>query len=297
MKTKLTLIGLFIFLSYNSFAEVQIKKVVGKKVLIVFEEGDSLEVEQEFFAVDDSGKKKAIIKIKKIKDNQAVADILKGATEAGQKLIVRAGAKTSAPKTSEQEEIQQQEDNNYTQISKSQWGILGGYLMNKMAVSFPVGSGATKRTVTADMAGNGFSLLAYYDYTLGPSLFFRASGGLDQFIASTSIATADCNSSTTCNISINYLSGYGHLKYQFGKGKWQPWLAAGVGFLFPISKNSTVFSSSDLNSNYAYTILFGLDYKMNKKNSLPIIFDYTLFPTSASVNANMMSLKFGWQWN
>lgn len=287
--------ALLFFFHQDAFAEIKIKKIIDKKALIEFEESDSVTEGQEFFSVDTSGKKKSLLKVTKIKNNQAVTNILKGKAEVGQSIVSKQSPNQNKD-TAASEDTASTEDSHVTLIQKNHWGIMGGYLMNSMNVSFSVGTGASKRDVSASMSGSGLSLLAFYDYKIMPSLFFRITGGLDQFIASTSISTADCSSSTNCNVSINYLSGYGHLKYTFGNSKWTPWVGAGVGFLFPVSKSSSIFASSDLGMNYVYSATLGIDYKINRKNLMPIYFEYALFPTSSTVSASFMALRLGWAW-
>lgn len=283
MKTHILIlvVGLFsVLMLPNSAFSQTVKTVKGQKVLLELQ-GMAAEVDQEFFAIDASGKKRAILKIKQVKNDKAVADITKGKAEAGYTVQARKKAGTSG-------------SDGTTVHNKGSWGVLGSYAMDKMDASFTAGTPAVD--YSAAMQGTGFGALGFYEMPVNKELTLRASAGLEQFIASTSMATAVCDnlSSTTCNVSILYISFYGAARYNIVSGKAKVWVAGGLGYLFAATKSSTVLRTDAL-STYVIVPSFGVDIPMGK-NFIPIALDYSLFPDSATVKASSISLRAGYGW-
>ncbi len=260
-----------------SFAQAAtISKLKGTKVLIATE-GSNLKINEQYFGVNSSGKKRTLLRISAIKGQQAIAEVIKGNPEVGLTLVAASGSKKKSERP-----------NQASSTSKlSHMGLLGSYLMNKMTVKFSI-NGTEYSTA---MVGTGFGLLGYYDYDLSSQFQLRGLGGIEQF----QVAEA-CTTLSACNANITYLSGYGLGKYNFIKGPTSAWVGGGLGFLYALSKSSTVLDSSLITSTYTITLSGGVDFNMGDKNYLPVVLDYSIFPSSASVTASYIALRVGWGW-
>lgn len=259
---------------------------VGKAEILFNLEGKTVEAEQEFYVVDGSGKKKALVKVSVFNSKQAKAKVIKGKVadvKEGMKLSERAPA--SVGETTMAQPI------NKLSKSKNSWGVIGSYMMNSMNAKFSF-NGANQ---TASMAGSGFGALGYYDYTLNKDLQIRGAAGLEQFSAKQQKESAICEKGTTteCNVNISYLSFYGIGKYNITKSKNRIWVGAGMGYLMAMSKSSTVLDTSLITSNQVLTLAGGVDVGLSSNQIVPVSIEYSLFPSSATVSASFISLKVG----
>lgn len=276
---------LFLVLPLISFSQTVSK--VGKSEVLFSLEGNPVENDQEFFIVDGSGKKKALVKVTKFNSKQAIAKVLKGKVEdvkIGMKVAERSPANIG-------ETTMAQPSNNKLLKSKNSWGAMGSLMMNSMNAKFSY-NGTNQ---TASMSGSGFGALGYYDYTINKDLQFRASGGIEQFSAKQQKDSAVCQkgSSTECNVNISYLSFYGLGKYNVTKSKNRIWLGAGMGYLMAMSKSSTVLDTSLITSNQVLTLAMGMDMGLASNQIVPLSVEYSLFPSSSTVSASFISFKVG----
>ncbi len=270
-------------LVYSSAESATVKKIKGTKALISVE-GSDLKINDQFFTVSSTGKKRGLLQITSIKGDQAVANVIKGIPEIGQTLL----AVSAAPQKTSKGSIQKKSSKASSSSSNfKHMGLLGSYLMNKMAVNFTV-AGANFSTA---MTGTGFGLLGYYDYDYTNAFQLRAAGGIEQFQVAES-----CTSLAACNVNINYLSGYGIAKYNFINGATKVWAGGGLGLLYAISKASTVLDTALITSTYTITLSAGADFDMGGGSYLPVVLDYSMFPSSASVTASYIALRVGWGW-
>lgn len=289
-KTTSTLLGVLL-LSLNPstvFSQV-ISKVKDQKALLDLQGAPAQEGE-EFFSLDSQGKKKSILKIKQIKGDKAVADVLKGKPEVGQTLQSRTGGSASADTAG----ASSTETSSATGKRKTgrTWGVLGGFAQDKMDASFSY----LTTNYTANMTGNGFALTGFYDMPMSKDFILRGSAGLEQFVGAADMGVKVCDSGTsaTCNVNIMYLSFYGQAKYNIISGRAKFWVAGGLGYLFAASKSSNVLKTDGL-STYVIVPSIGADIPMGG-GFLPLAFDYIMFPDSTTVKANAMALRAGWGW-
>lgn len=290
MAKKITFVSIIVslFFSLNAFA-AQVINVKGNKVLIDLQ-GLEAKPGDEFYGMNAENKRKAILRLSQVKNGKAVAELLKGSAEIGFSLQPRTGA--PAPSASQPKRRTKKE--NYTSLRSKQqhaWGVILNVLMNTMSASF---NGSTGSRVTADMKGNSFGVNGLYDYPMSDRFFIRGLAGYDQYQLTGSVANNDCDSSKTCTVNVNYLSGYGIAKYNLTTGSTRFWGGGGLGYLFALSKSSTVLKTSEITSNLLYIISLGLDVQMGGKNYLPVQFDYGIFPSSDTVKATSMFIRIGW---
>ncbi len=275
----------FIFSSTAFAATIQSLK--NEKMLIQLQ-GQSVHAGERFFVLDGTGKKKALIRIRQVKDDRAIAELIKGQVQAGYKL-------SPSPSSPAPPDIKPPSRKAYSRVSSqvgNSWGVLGSLLQNDLQASFIPAGSSTKTSIA--MKGTSFGVLGFYDYTLSPEIQIRALGGLEMFkVAGTGNAT-DCDGGSDCNVDLTYLSTYGGAKYYFYQKNFKLWAGAYYGFLFAISKSSTVLKTADITSNQLWVLSFGMDYPLNQGAFIPLSIDYGLFPNSATVKANILYVRAGW---
>ncbi len=267
---------------------MKITTVKGKKALIDLE-GESAAAGDQYFALDGSGKKKAVLKIVQVKGGKAIAVVGKGSAQSGYTLQLGKAAGGGG------EAGASYAGSSYSPASSGfrNWGVLGSYLMNNMTAKVGVDTVGEENVA---MSGSGFGVLGFTDYALSRSFVLRASGGYEIYAVKGTGLNSKCTDSNDCNVNINYISMYGHAKYIFVESP-NIWAGLGVGFLMAASKSSSVLNPSQISANQIYSLSLGTDISMGGKSFLPIAFDYNLFPASATVQANYMALRVGWAWN
>lgn len=272
-------------LSFSTAFAASITTVKGNQVLID-STGSTLTVGQQLMAKDSAGKNRAILKVTKLGKNRALAEIVKGKAEVGYNIAARRPASVEMSTT--------QGGSLSRTLAGKKMGVVGSYLMNTMNAKFSLNG----TNYTASMKGTGFGVLGYYDYPIKSNFEARGLGGVEQFVASESKSTALCDSGTssTCNVNITYLSLYGLLKYKFLKNTSTYWAGGGMGYLLAASKSSTVLDISQVSTNQVFTLSAGVDVGMKNNRIMPISLDYSLFPSSGTVTASMISVRVGWGW-
>ena len=281
---KWPLLFLILLQFFFGFAEAAtVKKIKGVKALLSLD-GTEAKIDDQFFTVSATGKKRGLIQITSVKGDQAVANVVKGIPEVGQTLLAVSAGSPKKSKTAGQKKSSKASS---ASSNFKHMGLLGSYLMNKMAVNFTVGG----TNFSTAMTGTGFGLLGYYDYDYTNAFQLRAAGGIEQFQVAES-----CLALAACNVSINYLSGYGIAKYNFINGATKVWAGGGLGLLYAISKASTVLDTALITSTYTITLSTGADFDMGRGSYLPVVLDYSMFPSSASVTASYIALRVGWGW-
>lgn len=289
-----------VFLIWTSASlAATVSAVKGTKVLISLEE-DTAEVGDEFYLINPaSGKKTAIIRIKQIKDQKALAEIVKGKAQNGFTLQAKAATPMSAdvPSTSSSEQSIEK-DTSYLRMLKDSYGLTAGYIMNTMnaEISYKDGFGITRQT-SANMSGSGFTVGGFYDYAFNADFSGRAVASFEQFNVTGNSSAAGCSGTTACDAKINYLSLYALGKWYAFQGKYRGWLGGGMGYLFALSKSSTALNEAQISTNQVFTLSLGSDIQLSRKSYIPVSIEYNLFPDSASVKANMIVIKAGLAWN
>ncbi len=277
-------------LSTDGFAAT-VQSIKNEKMLISLD-GQSMRTGEKYFLLNAEGKKKAVIRIRQIKDDRAIAEVLKGQAEVGFKLSqqpLRATVAKAVQDTPEQPV-------SYKRINSqagNSWGLLSSLLNSQMQADF-IPAGSTTRTSVA-MKGTSFGVLGFYDYSYTPEIQFRVLSGLELFkVFGNSNGATDCDGSSDCNVNLTYLSNYGGVKYYFYRQKFKIWAGGYYGFLVALSKSSSVLRTADLTSNQLWVFSAGLDYPLKKGTFIPASIDYGLFPASTTVKSNVLFIRAGW---
>jgi len=280
---------MFFALAISFYAHgASVKTVKGNQALINLD-GETFTEGQELKARDSSNKLRAILKVKKVGKSQALVEVVKGKAMPGYSIGNR---KPAAIEDADGSSSYDSDSSASRSLSKTRYGVLGSYLQNSMNASFSAGSS----NYTTAMAGTGFGVLGFYDFPMNKDFEIRAAAGLEQFATAETKTIAVCTNSTSCNVSINYLSLYGLAKYKFTRGKNQIWGGGGLGYLTAMSKSSTVLDTAQIASNQVFTLALGADIGMSHKQVLPVSLEYSLFPSSGTVSANTLAIRVGWGW-
>lgn len=290
MKTaaaNIVLSSLFLF-SHHALA-TKIVQVKNGKVMIDTE-GDSFNVGDQLTAIDGNGKKRGRLTIKKLKGRRALADVDKGNVQASFTLEAYSGSKRRAGYDGERNSESSTAAKKMTSQDKTAWGLMAGFSQNSMTVQLTGASAAMK--------GSSYSLLGFYQIALDKDISVKGYGGYQTLIASGSIGTAVCSGSTNCTIDISYIGLDAVVRYTvFRTRTIDFWMGAGFGYLFPISKTSSAVNTGSISANITYNFVLGVDYHLNKNHFVPIEFNYGVFPSNSSAEANQMSLSAGYGWS
>jgi hypothetical protein len=284
---------LLLLTGYSALA-AKVSAVKNNKIMIELE-GESASAGAEFFVLNGQNKKVALVKVTQAKGGRAIAEIIKGSAKPGYLLQAKGGggsmSTSSSSKSDSSSDDYYDRKLNQKMHNGNSWGIVGGYLMNSMVVS--------TTSMQINMSGSGFGALGYYDYALSPSLVFRGMAGLETFnVAGSNSAASPSNCTTNCDVQIQYLSFYGYGRWNFMQGQYKSWIGGGAGYLMPTQKpGGSVFANNTMGANQIFVVAGGMDYRLSAKNYLPISLEYGLYPSTATVKAQIIYLRVGYAWN
>lgn len=292
MKKISLLFGTLVLLLCSFTWAAQVTKVSGKKVLIKLE-GFSLTVGTNYYLLSSDGKKKAIVEIKQVKNDLALAEIKKGSAEVGYSVQATAGAQ--AKSTTE-------DPSDKSNTGKSAWsgGVLGGLSMNSFAMTV---QSTTNTALKADatMKGTSFGVRGFVDYEYSPSITVRGFAGYEPFavkgnaLGTGSAKICDAGASEECTVSFTYLALGGEAHYNFMTGKTRAFAGLGYNFLMAMGKSVNVPNlDTSSSANQMITFIAGADIGLSKGSFIPLTFEYGMFPGSASVVASAMYLRAGY---
>lgn len=291
MKKISLLFGTLVFLLSSFTWAAQVTKVSGKKVLIKLE-GFSLTVGTNYYLLSSDGKKKAIVEIKQVKNDLALAEIKKGSAEVGY----------SVQATSAQAKSTTEDPSDKSTAAKSVWsgGVLGGLSMNSFAMTV---QSTTNTALKADatMKGTSFGIRGFVDYEYSPSITVRGFAGYEPFavkgnaLGTGSAKICDAGASEECTVSFTYLALGGEAHYNFMTGKTRAFVGLGYNFLMAMGKSVNVPNlDTSSSANQMITFIGGADIGLSKGAFIPVTFEYGMFPGSASVVASAMYLRAGY---
>lgn len=291
MMRHLSILILLVLIAPFSFA-AEITKVKGSNVLLNLS-GESTLPGDVYFAVE-GGKKKALIKIVKVKGDKAIAKILKGTAATGMSLERKGGGGSSseAATTSTPRKSKSSSGSRASMDSRAYWGVLLGFAQDVMSVNVNRDVPPGDSLGTAGLSGSGFSAKGLFDYELFNQVWFRGTTGLEQFnVAGTSICGK--GNKEACDAKIMYLSLDFIARYVFMTGGFRPWAGAGVALLFPASKSSTALASSSIGTTNVLIVTGGFDYFISPSMYIPVSVEYGMLPKSNEVDAHWIAARAG----
>lgn len=281
----------FITTAYAEAATV--KQIKGSKVLIDLE-GEDADIDQEFYLIDNlTGKKKALVVIKQLKNGKAVAEVKKGNPELEQGLLPKEARSKKISMDNEDKDETPKSQKGFQKKLGSSWGVVGSYLMASMNAKYSVSGSAG----TTNMKGSNFGIGGFYNQVVTDNLALNITGSYDMFSVKGSASGQLCDGNTdpNCKVNISYLSFYGQLRYYISQNQFRPWVGGGGGFLLKMSSTSNVIKPPS--TNQVITAAGGFDWQLNRKNYIPVSFEYHLYPPTSTVTANILTLRAGYAWN
>lgn len=281
----------------------EIIQVKGNKALINLS-GTEASVGGEFYAVDTAGKKRGLLKVRQVKGDRAVADVIKGSAQTGQSVQPRAASGATPTATAS---ATAESDSGDEGRAKRPRGFLGQFLKRGTAAGVLAGLSQNSMSLTAkrgtasedlSLSGNSFNLVGFYDYDLSKSFTIRTKLGIENFdVKGTASNAAVCSDSTACDVGFMYLAGEASAHFNFMTGKTRAYVGAGLAFLFAMGKKSTVSNLDTSNATNQMILLGGgADINMGGGAFVPVSFEYGMFPGSATVKATSMLLRAGYGW-
>lgn len=264
----------------NSADAAVVKRVKGTSVLVDLE-SDSAQEGDTYFLINEEGKKKAIVKIVKVKETQAIAKVVKGTPAEGMTLLYRPGKQDSHSSTGAERS---------THNSRLNFGGYAGFSMANMTVK------VTNNTTTApnqNLTGPSFSGHVFFDYALFEKLGFRGSLGVQQFNA-TGDKVCGNTANQNCDANIVYANMNGMFRFIMSTGDFRPWLGGGFGFLFPLSKSSTALTPASITNTSIGFGGAGFDWFISPTDFIPVSVEYGILPSSSDVSANLISIRIGY---
>ncbi|RME16648.1 MAG: hypothetical protein D6797_04105 [Bdellovibrio sp.] len=274
-KNFLFVLLLFSFFSPNLWSKGRVRKVKGKKVLLVFKK-ESPSKGDIYYLYDQKGRRRGAIKIKKVKGKRAFAYLLKG--KARKKWV----AKKRRHRRRHKSHVNQTANQGMALPKRYRWGVLLGGKVNSMQVSFA--------STSEELKMNAFNPAVYglFDYNLTKSFNLRTLLGWEDFQLSGDPLTACGN--VACETKISYLSGVGLGRYMITSGQVQLWVGLGFNILMPLSKQSNVISEIQVTT--ALSLATGLDLNFSDIQ-LPFQVMYGIYPAKDGISANFISLALG----
>ena len=281
-----TILCTLLFLISLSAQAAKIAKVKGKKVYIMLDSRIEAQKGDIFVVMDKKGKKKGLIKVKKVKGSRALGS-LKGKAKKGWTLKLRGSTKKAKGKKGKEDR--------YAHLKKgtasgSYYGVMAGFATNSMTATIDQ---SNSTTADVDMSGSGFSGRLLFDYALWTSIWFRGMLGIENFATEGDKKICGSNNDEACDVEISYLSLDLWGRYVFSSGNFRPWIGLGFNLLFPSSKASTAIDEDSITSTSVFAGGLGFDWFFKPDMYLPVQFEYGMYPASNTVSANYMAIRFG----
>lgn len=287
-----TLFTLVHLMALQSLEAATVAKVKGRKVLIKLE-GDRASAGDLFYTISPEGKKKGILKVMKVKGDQAVAIMGKGQVKTGWALQFRsAGMTRKSPKAKSHAAAESDSSSSATSSSSPTSNAFWGGMFSFASQSMDVEIGDSPNTENVSLSGSGFGGKALLDYEVMDKVWFRGMGGLEML----SVSSGDkiCgNGNQTCEVNITYLSLDFWGRYMFSMNTFRPWLGGGFELLFPMSKDATAVENSSITNTSIMAVGAGFDYFLSPTMYIPVQVEYGMFPSSDQVTSNYFGLRAG----
>lgn len=265
----------------------QVLKVKGKKILIKLnaDEADSMAVGDKLYLTTPSGKKRAIVIIRKKRGRNVIAQMGKGKAKKGMLTQLRKSKsrkrKKQEPMYEEASEVADYESDYKKEGSDLLVGLMGGF-----------GSSTQNVQGKADMAGSSIAVKGIIDYSLFEDLGVRGRFGLDMF----SVAGSD--GSVDYSTNINYLTVDLLLRYYlFKTSSFGMFVNGGMGIYSPMSNELTPTATPAITAESIKTtslLIFGLGAQIPVGGwKLFAGLDYFYFPKSENVSTQVIGGKLG----
>lgn len=258
--------------------------------------GESVKPGDELFVLNAQNKRAAIIRIVTVKNQKAIADIVKGTAAVGNMTQAKGGGTSAAPAPSTGSGGSSSKSSRSSSYNDG-FGSGGGgsvsatspsrvprfdlmklgfqvkMLMDTMAT---VQQDNASNTETVTMKGTNLGFGASLDIPLSGNFMLRGTGFYETYNVNGTAQFFSCDgkTSTDCNANISYLSLGGHARFDLMRGTFTPWIAAGGTLKMPLSKKSSALNESAIGMANTIVASLGGDIHMGNKSFIPLSFEY-----------------------
>lgn len=278
-------LGLLLFSQISQAGRVV--KVKGKKVYILL---DTSEINSTFkndimYLTTTTGKKTALIKIKGIRGNKAIAVLGKGKAKKG--LLTR--PKKSAKKKKRKKDLMEAPMEDASEVAEVDTGDdEGSDIMMGLLGAF--GTATQNVTNVADMSGSTMGIKGIFDYELFSDLGVKAQIGLDQLTVSGN------SGSQQFETSISYLAIDLLLRYNLMFGRsFGMYFNGGMGIYSPMTTDlGTNAALQEDSISTTSLLIFGAGFVIPFRSwQIQVGGDYLYFPPSEDVDTSVIAGKLG----
>lgn len=264
----LVLVGAFVLaLPFSAWAGT-VQQVKNGKVLMSLD-GEEASVGDEFYVVNSSGKKTAIVQITQVKNGKALGMITKGKAAPNDSTELKGsgggGMESSGGGGGKA----------FIRSNMKKFGINIKMMMNAITTKQQDNSTPPLQEDVA-MKGSNMGLMGTLDYPLSPMLIGRGTVAYEMLDIAGTATRNVCGgkTSTACDAKITYLSFGGYARYDIIKSAFNLWVGAGGTLKIPMSKSSTSLTEGDIKMANTIAFTAGVDYQMNNKYFIPVSFEY-----------------------
>lgn len=279
---------LSILLITHAAEAARVAKVKGKKVLIALD-GEPAERGDIYYLLGPSGRKRALIKIMKVKGNKALAVLGKGRARPGMTLQARGGGSSKSGSGYAGGSSSRKSKDGKFSMNNAYWGFMLSFDQDAMDVTL---NPDTNSAETVSLSGSSLSYKGLFDYRLFEKIWFRGFFGMDTLSAE---GPDKCGSgqTDTCYVDITYLTFDFWGRYILSQGTWRPWVGAGFDVLIPMSNDVTALEPESVTNTVVMAAGGGIDYFMSESLYFPLQIEYGIFPSSDQVSASLISVRGG----
>lgn len=307
MSLNKALIALIFLFSSSVFAGT-VMQVKNNRALIRLD-GDRVNVGQRVVVVDASGTETAVLTIRAVKDGRAIGQVIRGSAVAGQKTqastsssaspVKKSGGSSSSQAQRSSRSTPTKPSSKKIRASDKRLFVQGRMLMNSISAK-QKNADSPPMEETVDMSGSNFGVSLGMDFPLSDAFAIRASGGYEMLNVSGDLNILGCKGQTSslCDVSINYLTVSAALKAQKIYSDMILWGGVGATIKQPISKASTALNEDNIQMANSIFGTFGLDYFLSSTNFIPAALEYhhslNTSDTVPKINQIAVSVGYGW---
>lgn len=265
-----------LFLTFLFVAEAQaewrITQVKGRKFIATGDVQAHESGEELFLSDPATGKKRAKVRITRVRGDRLLGEILRGRMQTGETLepALDLEALRTPP----------------VAVGRYWWGGGAGFRTTTMQ--------SIIANTTVSMTGSGLVFDGTFGWFLTPSWRLRILASYVPLKVSGTVTLPICTNSATCSAEINYLALRPNLDFVLPLGaKWDLAAGGGMGLYLPMTKSSNILDANKIAFTQTYEAAVGVDYKLSAGKRIHALFEYIMFPSSDTVKLQQMGLSVG----
>ncbi|MBC7464968.1 MAG: hypothetical protein H7256_03160 [Bdellovibrio sp.] len=274
----------------------QVTQVKSNKVMID-NQGDDLQVGQEYYLVNGETKKVGLVQISIVKNGKAIAVITKGKSAGKESLQLNPGSTAAISEDVDPVVASDASPGKVYRYGSKKVSVVLNLFSNSMTAKEADKTSPTPNIEDVSMKGSSFGITGVLDMPLNGWFTLRGTAGYEPFKASGTAynpTSCDNQSSANCTAEMTYLSFGAYGRFDFYKSKAiLGWGAVGGTMKLPMSKTSTALKTDDIKMTATYGFALGMDYFINHKYFIPVSIEQQVFMPSDTVKASIMAIRFG----